>query len=206
MCMGARVLVPTFMFANSELLKEQNIHYAIRVFPIQDTGGFFIAALECVDDYPHSVEDNGPRAPEAAAPIPPHIATTVRSALDLPESFPFSNTFFRNEHAREQKFYYACDAVVETLPKIHANIAQVGCKVFESFSKHSNEKLRFTTEGLGSLAPLLPENFFVAVSPQLLLDLSNVGMSSECFEQRSGYSCRSFPSIALCFEQSSAMG
>lgn len=182
------------MFANAETLKDQNMHFAIRVFPhAQDTGGFFIAALECVEDYPNSVKplDHPPSKP--LHQIPTHIAETVRDALDLPATFPFSNIFYRNEHAREQKFYYACDAVAASLPTIHANIAQVGCKVFESFSKHSNDKLRFTTEGLGSLAPLLPSNFFVTVSPQLLLDLSSVGMSSECFEQRAGCSLSQLP-------------
>lgn len=166
------------MFANAEKLSTQNIQYAIRVLPHQqDTGGFFIAALEALDDYPKSIV----APPETVAEKPlryvgDSVAATIQATLGLPATFPYKNLYFRNEGAREQKIYYVADDVARVLPTIGANVAQVGAKVFESYAKHRNDKLRFCAEGLATLAHLLPSEFFVDVDPQLILDFASNNM------------------------------
>lgn len=171
------------MFANPDRLREQNMQHAIRVFPHrQNTGGFFIAALECVTDYPDSVRP--PPTALAEKPFKPlsdELKATVQKALALPDAFPYDNLYLRNEGAREQKIYYVNDAVKATLPALQATIAQMGAKVFEGYVKHCNDKLRFCAEGAGSLAPLLPPSFFVPVTADVILALVGNGMDTAVF-------------------------
>lgn len=184
------------MFANEERLKEQNMHHAIRVLPHQqDTGGFFIAALECVSEYPNSTRPAPAVAPEKAfKPITEQLKVSIRTSLGLPETFPYDNLYFRNEVAREQKIYYICDTGREMMSLLQANVAQVGAKIFEAYIKHSNDKLRFSGEGVQTLAPLLPANFIVKTTdPQLLLDLHSVGMNTSVFCRRAGVTAESLP-------------
>lgn len=184
------------MFANEERLRAQNMQYAIRVKPhSQDTGGFFIAAMECVNDYPESTRAL-PSAPieKPLRQITEQLKVNIRDSLGLPDSFPYSNLFFRSETAREQKIYYVCDAGRDLLPNLQASVAQVGAKVFEAYIKHSNEKLRFCAEGVATLAPLLPDTFFVRnVDPQVLLDMQKVAMNTDVFCRRANVSLDSLP-------------
>ncbi|ORC93434.1 tRNA (cytosine34-C5)-methyltransferase [Trypanosoma theileri] len=170
------------MFPNTERLKAQGIHYTRRILPHhQDTGGFFVAVMECVEDYPIDTKttttttinnNNNNVKSETFKVISPPLQEVVRRALDLPESFPMNQLFVRNETAREQKIYFANKAVCELLPKLGPRVVHVGSKIIESFAKYSNDKLRFSMEGIATVKSLLPSTFVVEVSPELVLQFS----------------------------------
>ncbi|KEG14063.1 tRNA (cytosine34-C5)-methyltransferase [Trypanosoma grayi] len=162
------------MFPNSERLKQQEIRHTRRILPHhQDTGGFFVAVMECLEEYPAATAAPAsyPKG-ETFKPLSPALQTEVRGALSLPQEFPMDQLFVRNETAREQKVYFVNKAVCALLPKLGSRVVHAGSKVFESYAKYSNDKLRFCAEGVGSLKSLLPSSFVVEVSPELLLQLS----------------------------------
>lgn len=165
------------MFSNAQVLREQNIHFARRVVPHQqDTGGFFFAAMECVEDYP--LEDADVCTAATKQPFSlcsPALQEQVRGSLGLPGSFPACQLYVRNEVAREQKFYFASKATCKFFPKLGARIVHVGCKMFESYAKYSNDKLRFSTEGAASLVPLLPSEFIIEADAAFVLRLGANG-------------------------------
>ncbi|KAG8342348.1 putative 16S rRNA methyltransferase RsmB F FtsJ like methyltransferase [Trypanosoma vivax] len=173
------------MFPNPELLAQQNIHYTRRVLPhLQDTGGFFVAAMECVDDYPDTkaLAVSSPSA-QSFVSCSEDLQRTVREALFLPDAFPTSQLYVRSESAREQKLYFASRAVGGLLPRLGPRVVHVGAKLFESYSKYSNSKLRFAIDGARTLARLLPSSFIVVVEAALLLELAGNGgtLSESCF-------------------------
>ncbi|RNF03345.1 tRNA (cytosine34-C5)-methyltransferase [Trypanosoma rangeli] len=177
------------MFPNSARLQEQNIHYTKRVLPhLQDTGGFFVAVMECLEEYPtptaaptssSSFHGKG----EMLKPLSPLLQEEVQAALGLPDSFPGDQLFVRNETAREQKIYFANKAVCAILPKLGPRVVHVGSKVFESYVKYSNNKLRFSAEGVGVLVPLLPPSFIVEISPETVLQLSQSKLAATSLPQ-----------------------
>ncbi|KAH9599077.1 SAM-dependent methyltransferase RsmB/NOP2-type [Trypanosoma melophagium] len=182
------------MFPNTERLQAQEIHHTRRILPHhQDTGGFFVAVMECVEDY--SIPTATTKTPttttttttttvtknnttttnfksETFKVISPPLQEVVRRALDLPQSFPMDQLLVRNETAREQKIYFANKAVCALLPKLGPRVVHVGSKIIESFAKYSNDKLRFSTDGIATVAPLLPPSFALEVSPELVLRFS----------------------------------
>ncbi|ESL11061.1 hypothetical protein TRSC58_01198 [Trypanosoma rangeli SC58] len=165
------------MFPNSARLQEQNIHHTRRVLPhLQDTGGFFVAVMECLEEYltptAASTSFSSHGKSETFKPLSPLLQEEVRAALSLPAAFPGGQLFVRNETAREQKIYFANKAVCAVLPKLGPRVAHVGAKVFESYVKYSNDKLRFCAEGVGVLVPLLPPPFIVEIDPEMVLQLS----------------------------------
>jgi hypothetical protein len=150
------------MFPGDDL-ERLNIHFCVRVLPHQqDTGGFFISALECVEDYPESTTPNI-MGMEACPfqPVSEALAGGIRKSLGLPHSFPFDRLLVRSESAREQKFYVASQAAMDLLRHLNARVVHIGAKVIESYAKYSNDKLRFSMDGLSTLAMFLPEHFFV---------------------------------------------
>nr|CCC89782.1 unnamed protein product [Trypanosoma congolense IL3000] len=165
------------MFPSTERLREQNIHFARRVLPHhQDTGGFFFAVMECVSDYPQGeVVESAGSTKQPLNICSATLQNQVRKALNLPESFPLSQIYVRNENAREQKFYLACEAVCELYGKLGSRIVHVGSRVFESRVKYSNDALRFCTQDVGSLLSLLPAECVVEVEPEFVLRLSQSG-------------------------------
>ncbi|RNF12493.1 tRNA (cytosine34-C5)-methyltransferase [Trypanosoma conorhini] len=163
------------MFPNSARLEEQNIQYTRRVLPhLQDTGGFFVAVMECLEEYsaPTAAAASLSGKSETFKPLSHLLQKEVRGALGLPDSFPADQLFVRNETAREQKIYFANRAVCAILPKLGPRVVHVGAKVFESYVKYSNDKLRFCAEGVGVLVPLLPPSFLVEIGPETVLQLS----------------------------------
>jgi tRNA (cytosine34-C5)-methyltransferase len=179
------------MFADSAFLAEANIHYTMRVLPHQqDTGGFFIAAFECLDDYPNSLASE--RKPSATAPVAAHavpapapvsaaLGAVVKEALALPEAFPLSRLLVRGETLREQKIYLVSPAAAARLQLLVAagcRVDQAGAKVFESYVRHTNNKLRFSADGCSALAELLPAPFKLRLGPQQLLDVASGSTSN----------------------------
>ena len=167
------------MFCDSAYLEAANIHFSMRVLPhLQDTGGFFIAALECVDDFPNSLAPGKSEGNSAAAgmiQISEELGNIVKRVMSLPENFPAERLFVRGESVREQKVYYATHTTsqkLKTLVSSGCKIDQVGAKVFETFVRHANDKLRFSADGCTSLVGLLPEKYSVYLTPVQLFEVA----------------------------------
>ncbi|PBJ72690.1 hypothetical protein BCY84_15255 [Trypanosoma cruzi cruzi] len=170
------------MFPNKARLQEQNIHYTRRVLPhLQDTGGFFVAVMECLEEYSAPTATTFSKKSETFKSVSPALQKEVRGALGLPEFFPTDQLLVRNETAREQKIYFANKAVCEILPKLGPRVVHVGSKVFESYMKYRNDKLRFCSDGVGVLIPRLPSSFVVEIGPEMLLQLSQSKLGESLF-------------------------
>lgn len=155
---------------------EQGLEHTWRVLPHhQDTGGFFIAKLECLDDFPGSIAAPKANREQELRPLSEGLRTTVLEALDLDAaSFPIGSIYVRSESSREQKFYYLADGAAAALAVNHARVSHAGAKVFESTAKYSNSVLRFATDGITTLARLLPPRYFADMPPELVLEAAGV--------------------------------
>ncbi|CAD2218643.1 tRNA (cytosine34-C5)-methyltransferase [Angomonas deanei] len=148
------------MFATEADLVQQNISYARRILPhLQDSGGFFVAAFRCVEELPDTPSE--PEGDVSIAALSPEYAQKVKASLSLPDDFPLPNLIHRPSASREQKIYYAVPPVIELAAKLGKRVIHVGSKVFESFIKYSDTKLRFCEDGIGSLPYILPSSFVV---------------------------------------------
>lgn len=189
------------MFANTELLVEQHIELTRRILPhMQDTGGFFVAALRCVMAVPEDARVRAESASDAKgtdAPMKPlsvGMRATLQKALALPDTFPYDHLIVRNEEARYQKVYLANSDAISLSQQLGCRVVHVGSKVFESVLKYSNEKLRFCTDGVADLVPFLPSNFLVSVTPSLLLELAaETPMSYADFSAKTGQLTEELP-------------
>lgn len=188
------------MFANSEVLREQNIQYARRILPhLQDTGGFFVAAMECMEEMP----DKPTAQNEGESPIRPLSDTmraTAQRVLNLPDSFPYDHLLFRTESTREQKLYYANRPAMDLSSRLGSRVVHVGSKIIEASVKYSNEHLRFTVEGAANVAPLLPSSHLVRAGPETVLALAHdQPMTVSEFAERVGRSVDDLrlPSVVL---------
>ncbi|EPY20562.1 tRNA (cytosine34-C5)-methyltransferase [Strigomonas culicis] len=185
------------MFPVREDLEKQNIAYTRRVFPHQqDTGGFFVAAFECVSELPDKVTDMDEKEAEVQLQrVPAEAHKAIQTALSLPDHFPFHNLVYRSVSARTQKYYLANEAVIDLGIKLGSRVKHVGSKVFEAFVKYSNDKLRFSEDGTDTLQEILPESFFVDADAQLFLDLAGEKpMTISEFAARTGKAVEELPS------------
>lgn len=199
------------MFADSALLAAQHIERTRRVLPhMQDTGGFFVAALRCVEAVPEDARAAAAAAaatavsPDATAdaksnvapmkPLSAGMRAAVQRALGLPDTFPFDHLVVRNEDARDQKVYLANPEAIQLSQQLGGRVVHVGSKVFESVVKYSNEKLRFCADGVADLVPFLPSPFIVPVQPELLLELAGeTPMSYTDFGAKTGRAMEELP-------------
>lgn len=194
------------MFANEELLKQQHIGRSRRILPhAQDTGGFFVAAFRCLEevpDVPSECANFEERAAETPLkPISASLWASVQRALQLPDTFPFHRLLARKEDAQHQKIYLANEDTIALSRQLGGRVMHVGSKIFESFAKYSNDKLRFSTDGVADLVPLLPSHFIIAVSPSLLLSFAGeTPMSYAAFDAAVGCDVAKLPpSLVLTF-------
>ena len=162
---------------------------------LQDTGGFYIAKLECLGDFPNSlvrrqseVRAAGQEAEVAnpATPIPPGMQDLYRAykpiqaslvekvaKMGLPADFPVNKLYAPFENARQPKLYVleaAAAEVLATLPP--TRVMQAGAKVFDSATKHSFEHLRISPEGTSCLVPLVPSDWILQCSAKGLQGIS----------------------------------
>ncbi|CCW67279.1 unnamed protein product [Phytomonas sp. Hart1] len=174
------------MFPNPEELREQNIHFSRRILPhTQDTGGFFVVAMVCIEEMETSIPPTTDEEPAVIRPISDSLRTSIQNAFRLPDSFPYDKLLCRNEVAREQKIYYANVPTIELSAKLGGRVVSVGSKIFEAYAKYSNDKLRFHAEGVSTLESLLPPNFVYQADPQLFVDVAqNTPMKSGAFRAR----------------------
>ncbi|CCW59742.1 unnamed protein product [Phytomonas sp. EM1] len=174
------------MFPNPERLQEQHIHLSRRILPhAQDTGGFFVAAMECIEELGVGAPSVADGEPALFRPISDSIRTSVQNALRLPHLFPYGQLLCRNETAREQKIYYANVPTIKLSARLGGRVVSVGSKIIEAYAKYSNDKLRFHAEGVSTLASLLPSNFVYQAEPQLFVDMAhNTPMKLEAFRAR----------------------
>lgn len=178
------------MFADTSLLEAQHIDRTRRVLPHQqDTGGFFVAALRCVEAVPWNTKRDGDAATAAkglgACPLQPpsaELRAAAQSSLALPDGFPWDRVVARNETKREQKLYIAHPNAIALSQQLGSRVVSVGEKVCEAVFKYSLNKFRFSAEGLFTVKHWLitspsatAQQWSLPVPLTLFIALSKVG-------------------------------
>jgi tRNA (cytosine34-C5)-methyltransferase len=148
---------------------EAHLEYCLRLPPhLQDTGGFFVAALRCESEYgstgkPHPKHEESKPNPTGRigtmSPISSELTVRLRTLLNLPEesSFPFHRLFSRGEGNRLPKLYYVNDDSIKVMQKLgYMDLQQAGQKVLECAVKHDPNSWRFCSEGISTLRRYLP--------------------------------------------------
>jgi tRNA (cytosine34-C5)-methyltransferase len=156
-----------------EVAAALHLERCIRVAPhLNDTGGFFIAALRCVTDMPKSVSSavRGKYDTLPFKPITPEALAQVRSAIALPDSFPVDRLFCATEATRLPKVYLLSKDCAAMGLAINAKVVQMGVKVFESAVKKSWAHCRFATDGAATIAPLLGDTLLARADAARVLD------------------------------------
>lgn len=145
----------------------------VRILPhLQDTGGFFLCALDCVDDFPVPL----PKKTKVRAPlILPLDAATIdglRRALGLDEAdgaaFPWASLYSSVDNSRkEAKFYYVHPDAAQLINDTGCAPFLAGAKVLECASP-SLDSVRIVSDAAAVLAPLLPPRMVVDAPAEAL--------------------------------------
>jgi tRNA (cytosine34-C5)-methyltransferase len=169
-----RFTYPASMFPGTEgLPAAQHIERCIKVAPHQqDTGGFFIAALRCVEELEGSVSKSlltRKREPPFAK-LSEELQAKLRDTLELGVDFPWDRLYVASETARLPKVYYVSPTVQSVMATITAKVTSVGVKVIDTAVRRSYDNMRFATDGASTMATLVPQRLLIDVAAAPLVD------------------------------------
>jgi tRNA (cytosine34-C5)-methyltransferase len=179
------------MFPDFAARGARNIEFCCRVLPhMQDTGGFFIAAMRCVSaltlpgasaagaagpavasadaDGGATFPARAPRrnaSPDAGfGPLADANVKEVQRALHLLDAFPFANLVARKALSREPKAFFVADGAVSAMRALGSadpdKILAVGVRCIEASSRMCFATCRFAVEGAAVMAQHAPHLVF----------------------------------------------